>query len=555
MLKYFRKPTETISDGDLKEPNFWRLSARILLIAFLVTLPFFQPGLGWITAILAFTYGTKRWGFFAGLASAAIYTALYALISIFVLPIIHIYTIAAWQYVLIWGSALAAMIISIASVLQGRVNQWGSKTKTTVHLITWGLALFVATGSWLASRDQDVVEWTMAEVLDPQVIQSLPNTDAKNFRMLPQATAISYLQNLNGDTRTVVSEPHMAPCDSSGNQCWEGSFHLKGKDEGIWYNFFFDTVLNVATVDPTHVNMKGTAASGFNGFFLAGPKSWIVQAAFAVHNPFSEQQEALYWRNDDDHMVMLIPYISYRPTITGVMLPELAGVMSVNRFGLINDMSPATARANYPNMPFYPTKLARKYAEIFAKWNGGIQGRMVTKNHELRVSEPDATNQPHFNKAPYIEVYDNLGWQEVIALEPKGDDSAKLAKILFFDAASGFCRQYIVPDITLNGPRQAIIQVMQGNWNADWTNYQKVEPRPLMVNGHVYYVVAIISTAGTKHPYVHSVVIDGQTLKSYEVGDHEELFSLVDKLERKVYVEPMKMSGGSPTPSLQHELN
>lgn len=215
--------------------------------------------------------------------------------------------------------------------------------------------------------------------------------------------------------------------------------------------------------------------------------------------------------------------------------------MSVNRFGIVNDMSPATAKAKYPNMPFYPTKLARLYSEIYAKWNGGMKGRMITKEHELRVSEPDATGQPHFNKAPYIEVYDNIGWQEVIALEPKGDESAKLAKILFFDAASGECKQYIVPNITLNGPRQAIIQVMQGNWNADWSQFQKVEPRPLIVNGHIYYVVAVVSTAGAKHPYVRSVVIDGQTLKSYEVGNHDELFVLIDKLEHGISVQPMQL--------------
>lgn len=548
MLKYFRKPTETISDGDLKEPNFWRLSARILLITFLVTLPFFQPGLGWITAILAFIYGSKRWGFFAGLASAIAYTGLYTAIAIYALPFIHTYTITAWQYVMQWGPATAAIILSSAFLIQGKVSNWGSKTKATVHLTIWGIALFVAAFSWLDSSNQDVTEWTMAEVLDPEVIRTLPNAEKKNFRMLPQATALGYLQNLNGDTRTYVSEPHMAPCDSQGNQCWEGAIHLKGAADGIWYNFLGDTIINVATVDPTQVNMRGKIAEGYDGFFLAGPKSWVVQAAFAVHNPFSEQQEALYWRETDhDPLVMLIPYISYRPTLTGVMLPELAGVMSVNRFGIVNDMSPATAKAKYPNMPFYPTKLARLYAEIYAKWNGGMKGRMITKEHELRVSEPDTTGKPHFNKAPYIEVYDsNFGWQEVITLEPKGDDSAKLAKILFFDAASGYCKQYIVPNIALNGPRQAIIQVMQGNWNADWSQFEKVEPRPLIINEHIYYVVAVVSTAGTKHPYVHSVVIDGQTLKSYEVGDHAALFTLIDKLEHGITVQPITLPMVAP---------
>ncbi len=541
--------------NNLTEPSvragYTRTIARFLFLLFVITLPLFQPGLGWIAVIATFVYGTKKWGFFAGMTAAAAYTGLYAAIAIYALPFIHVYTITAWQYVMQWGPATAAIILSSAFLLQGKVSNWGNKTKATAHLTVWGIALFIAAFSWLDSSNQDVTEWTMAEVLDPEVIRTLPNAEKKNFRMLPQATALGYLQNLNSDTRTYVSEPHMAPCDSQGNQCWEGAIHLKGAADGIWYNFLGDTIINVATVDPTHVNMKGQIANGYDGFFLAGPKSWVVQAAFAVHNPFSEQQEALYWREtNQDPLVMLIPYISYRPTLTGVMLPELAGVMSVNRFGIVNDMSPATAKAKYPNMPFYPTKLARQYAEIYAKWNGGMKGRMITKEHELRVSEPDTTGKPHFNKAPYIEVYDNnFGWQEVITLEPKGDDSAKLAKILFFDAASGYCKQYIVPNIALNGPRQAIIQVMQGNWNADWSQFEKVEPRPLIINEHIYYVVAVVSTAGTKHPYVHSVVIDGQTLKSYEVGDHAALFTLIDKLEHGITVQPIALPMVTPNPN------
>ena len=62
----------------------------------------------------------------------------------------------------------------------------------------------------------------------------------------------------------------------------------------------------------------------------------------------------------------------------------------------------------------------------------------------------------------------------------------------------------------------------------------------------VYYVVAVVSTAGTKHPYVHSVVIDGQTLKSYEVGDHAALFTLIDKLEHGISVQPIHLPMVAP---------
>jgi len=362
--------------------------------------------------------------------------------------------------------------------------------------------------------------------------------------LLPQARAQDFLKNANGDRTLTVSMPHMSPCDSTGKQCWESAFHLKQREDGIWYNVFFDTIYDIAVVDPTEVNMhvaKASETGKYNGFFLYGPESWPVKAAFAMHNPLSEQEETLYWKNDDGTMTMLIPYVSYRPTVTGAMIPYLAGVMSVNRFGIVNDMSPATAKAKYPGEPFYPTKLARKYSEIFAKWNGGIWGREVSKRDELRVSEPDdAGTKPHFNQAPYVEVYEEgYGWQEVIALEPNSQDGKKLEKLLFFDAATGDCKQYIVPsNQNINGPRQSMANSMQGNWEAQWALGLKVEPRPLIKDGRIYYAVGVLTTENGEHPYVHSIVIDGATMKPYPVLNHRELVELIDKLSKGIEVTP-----------------
>jgi hypothetical protein len=42
---------------------------------------------------------------------------------------------------------------------------------------------------------------------------------------------------------------------------------------------------------------------------------------------------------------------------------------------------------------------------------------------------------------------------------------------------------------------------------------------------------------------------DGQTLKSYEVGDHAALFTLIDKLEHGITVQPIALPMVAPNPN------
>lgn len=473
-----------------------------------------------------------------------LYLAGYAAVCILVLLNISDYFYEAWKVLPIWVGGVIAAAVSTWIFFHGRAKDWPMRRLATSHALAWTCAVALGGFGWFANSNHELVEWTMAEAVSPAKMSSLPDSDLDNFRLLPKARAQDYMRNANGDRTLTVSEPHMSPCDITGKQCWEAAFHLKGWSDGIWYNLLGDTIFEIAAVNPLDVNMNVERSQGFNGFFLAGPQSWVIKAAFFVHNPFSKAQEVLFWRHEDGTYEVLIPYVSYKPTVTGVMIPYLAGVMSVNRFGIINDMWPSTAREKYPNEPFYPVHLAREYAEIVAKWNGGIVGRTITKRDELRISEPEnAANLPHFNQAPYVEVYkEGFGWQEVVALEPDSHDGKKLASMLFFDAATGETREYEVPEsANINGPRQAMANSMQGNWEAQWSLGIKVEPRPFFKNGHVYYIVGVLTTENNEHPYVHSIVIDGETMKPYPVLNHQELLDLIDRLSRGLPVQQIPL--------------
>jgi hypothetical protein len=101
--------------------------------------------------------------------------------------------------------------------------------------------------------------------------------------------------------------------------------------------------------------------------------------------------------------------------------------------------------------------------------------------------------------------------------------------------------------LTISGPSQASGNVKQGNWQADWSGHMKVEPRPLIRNGHIFYVVGILDTVGNEHPYVSSIVIDAKDMKPYPVLNHQNLVGLLEKLEKGIEVQPISPSPAAAT--------
>jgi hypothetical protein len=69
----------------------------------------------------------------------------------------------------------------------------------------------------------------------------------------------------------------------------------------------------------------------------------------------------------------------------------------------------------------------------------------------------------------------------------------------------------------------------------------KVEPRPLIRSGRIYYAVGILDTVRNEHPYLGSIIIDAADMKPYPVLNHKDLLNLIEKLEKGINVEPVKL--------------
>ncbi|HEY9870468.1 MAG TPA: hypothetical protein V6D08_14990 [Candidatus Obscuribacterales bacterium] len=510
---------------------------RLGLYAVFSLLPLWQPGLvPLVTLAAGIVFAVAMWrrlqntgiSLFFFLIGIVAYPALYYAVAALAIPFLHPLSIEAWRWLPVWGMALVAILATAAAIFFGRRRRASqpdaraSRFPATALALIWLLAIVAGGVGWFVNNHQKTYDWQVMSSLHPEVLSQLPESDPDRIRILPQATALDFAQNSNQDNRTTTMTPIIAPCpDGSGKQCWQSAFHLKGMDEGIFYNFTGDIVMDVVHQPADSVEMA-TNTQPRGAFFFLGPNSWPVKAAIAVHNPFSKAERPVYYLKANGDWVYLIPYTSYRPTILGAMVPYLAGVLEVNIWGLIWDHSVSSAIRHFPDVAFFPTTLDRWYAERYADWRGGITGTVTKKDH-LEISEAEAEGD-HWNPPPYLQYFLGIGQQSVIGLEPRGLDSSSLREILFFDGATGALKVYRVPSKkVLNGPREATGMTRKLDWEAALRS-KKVEPLFLVKGGNLFYLIGLVSDEdqgkGTAdHPYNESVIIDAESMdKGLRVG-------------------------------------
>ena len=99
---------------------------QALVRIFFLTLPFFQPGLLWLSTLYVWIHVWRKAqskGFFKGLGAALLYIPAYAGLCIFVLPFVHTLTVLSWHTVLIWGSVLIASGVSWVTATHAKMQE------------------------------------------------------------------------------------------------------------------------------------------------------------------------------------------------------------------------------------------------------------------------------------------------------------------------------------------------------------------------------------------------------------------------------------------------
>ncbi len=452
-------------------------------------------------------------GFALGLLA---YGTAYWLISLFVVPVLHSQTILMWGWFSVWAMAAFALATTLGLITWQKLSKAQQGLPYRSLAVIWLLSVVTGGFSWFSNTNQSFYDWQVMKSLNPEILSVLPDSDPDNVRILPQVTGQDYAENSNRLNQSWTAKPFLGPCpDNKSKQCWLSSLHLRSRQEGIWYNLTDDVVMDVIAQPAGKVAME-TSTQPRGAFFAMGAQSWATRAAFAMHHPFSKAERAIPYHKENGSWVLLIPYTSYRPTLFGTMVPYLAGVMEVSEWGLIWDHSVSSAIGEFPNTPFYPTPMARWYAEKYAQWRGDIAG-LITKADRLKISEPQVTGDKDWNPPPYLEVFKAIGQQAVIALEPDASGTSTLRELLFFDAATGKPRVYRVPhDKVLNGPREAMGAIRKLDFEAALKS-KKVEPSFIIKHGELFYLVKMVSVEDegkdtASYPYNESVIIDAATL-------------------------------------------
>ncbi|HEY1074294.1 MAG TPA: hypothetical protein VGE59_01160 [Patescibacteria group bacterium] len=223
--------------------------------------------------------------------------------------------------------------------------------------------------------------------------------------------------------------------------------------------------------------------------------------------------EPIYLKDDSGKWVTVVPYITYKGFPFTV--PQWGGVMVVHADGSMQDYTPQEAQAlSYlKGNRIHPKELAVYYANSYA-YKGGILNKwFLHKNETQVVSLP--------GDEAVIHTATNDGFKQIIVAEPYGS-SYGIYKIFLIDATTG--KREVISfsqNSQLTGPVAAADYIKKEFPTFDWTAFSLAEPRPLVTNNKLYWLLSIIpnDSAGI----ANTVLLDTTTNNVTTVKTEAEL--------------------------------
>lgn len=447
--------------------------------------------------------------------------ALLALVGyVLVAAIAHPLLVLAWRFlpVIVVASSLAA-IVYFARRRHAKGAPLSGKTLTLTGF-AYVAVLSLVVG---ANFSDTIIRWQMASTLDPQTVEQLPAT--RDNRIVARTTAERYVRNAITDNRLVGKQPHIVReigQDGKTVFWWQSPLAYE-----VWYGKPLGTVNSVVRVNGEEPNMNVDVAAGRSAFFLFGDESWVTELLFRVTHPFSERGETVYWQKENGEWSILISSVSYRPTWTLTMVPQVSGVMEVGAYGGFSLHSARGAAEKFEGAALYPPALARQYSEAYATYHRGLMNPTFSQLELFEISEPPTDlAKTEVNRFPYYQDFDKLGLELVVPLEPRG---GSLTRVLFFDGITGQATIYQVPDSSrINGPSKALLNVHNAEPSADWSQYEEVEPR--LVNGKAgtFWLVTVVRSDPSSRAFVMLVAVDVRSLRAHRFNDVEAFKAFLD---------------------------
>jgi len=230
----------------------------------------------------------------------------------------------------------------------------------------------------------------------------------------------------------------------------------------------------------------------------------------------------IYYMQKDGELLTIVPIIQYRFKFP-VMLPYFAGVFVLNENGEISKYRPEEIEGidYFQNNRAYPEYLARLYVDSY-KYKNGILNAWFLHKDQIEIS--DVYGQE--NQQPFLmPTEEGLKW--VIATEPYGE-SYGVFKIFLVDAITGRIDMLeLNEDQTLTGPVAVVSYVKKRFPNINWQTATVLEPRPYVVNNHLYWMLSITPSDFAGISY--TVFVDSTNNNVIAMESDEEIMNFIEK--------------------------
>lgn len=435
------------------------------------------------------------------------------LIAIFLRPLLHTPIMWVWRAPLPWFAAAIVLVI-------GRLL--GKRARLTVADLQAGR--YPGRGVWASSFAIAGLVFFVLQAVNPLLVQ---NSLAKN-------TTFNAVEELPGTgiVRLVPREVAERTLTGSFNSSTERLLapSVINTPEGLQWS---------AIRAPEGLVRRYTKKGA--GFFLQNAQSLSRQATLVdaefKYAPGLAIFDSLTWQlrerrlfvdltdpvgilAEDGKPLILVPYVKY--TGFPIRRPVLGGAFLVHPEGRIEDLDPKEAAAR-PEIAksgrLYPDTLTRRVHDSYAL-KGGIWNYLFLHNDQTKINDTELNRQPYLLQGrnpedsfwvSVAEPYGRAAATNAVFTTDSTTGATSIWKVPTKEGLTGNARairvteSLAIPGITFRGSAARAPGATGGGNRA-------VEPRPVFVNGKLYFVVSVIPDNGES--VSKTVIIDATTNQS-----------------------------------------
>jgi len=354
-------------------------------------------------------------------------------------------------------------------------------------------------------------------------VSEIPSVDLDIPRFLPKYVAYRYAKDALETPRYKLGRGAIVVYNSS--LVWmyplvpDGVInYFKLKDSGVLY-------VKADTYEKTSGFVEKTMEVG-PGMGVTDNVMWRV-----LKKRYWVDYNGMYLLPDDrGEIYIVLPRISYeihfRPPVF-FTVPKYDGITLVDSSGNIKFLSPEEAEGLelLKGNRLYPESLARYYVDSL-NFRHGIRNVLFYHRDQFEITDVKSDKEKGIlgNPQPYL-IFTERGLYWFTSVEPYGE-SHGIYRIFLVDARNGriFSKKLPKKELLI-GPVRACNYVKKANPVVDWTNFVEAEPLPVMVNGRLYWQVAVVPRGFSGIAYL--AYVDAKTAEVTEAKNVNQAKALL----------------------------